>query len=128
MDVDSSGRFVFHGALALQGFSQHLTQLGGLPEILPNQSHQHLVTSGIRAHVRHPVYLGHFCEMLAWSLGTGLVVCWCLTVFAVVSGSIMIKLEDAELEKRFGHEYRRYRSVVPAILPVQINKHARKSV
>ena len=95
-----------------------LTQLGGLPEILADQGHQRLATAGIRSHIRHPVYLGHLCEMLAWSLGTGLAVCWALTAFAVVTGSLMIALEDEELEKRFGEEYRRYRSTVPAIVPV----------
>jgi protein-S-isoprenylcysteine O-methyltransferase Ste14 len=97
------------------GFS--LKQLGGLPEILPHQNQPRLVRTGIRARVRHPVYLGHLCEMLAWSLGTGLVVCWGLTAFAIITGSFMIALEDAELEKRFGEEFRRYRSSVPAILP-----------
>jgi protein-S-isoprenylcysteine O-methyltransferase Ste14 len=97
-------------------------QLGGLPEIRPKGArtgHQdgRLVTSGIRARVRHPVYLAHLCEMLAWSLGTGLVVCWALTAFAMVTGAVMIRLEDAELEKRFGEEYAAYRSRVPAVLP-----------
>jgi protein-S-isoprenylcysteine O-methyltransferase Ste14 len=94
-----------------------LTQLGGLPELLPNHSHQRLVTTGIRARVRHPVYLGHLCEMLAWSLGTGLAVCWALTAFAIVTGAVMIRMEDKELETRFGEEYRHYRSTVPALLP-----------
>ena len=39
--------------------------------------------------------------MLAWSIGTGLVVCWALTAFAIVTGTIMIRMEDAELEERF---------------------------
>jgi protein-S-isoprenylcysteine O-methyltransferase Ste14 len=94
-----------------------LTQLGGLPEVRPSHNEQRLVTTGIRAHVRHPVYLGHLCEMLAWSLGTGLAVCWTLTAFAIVTGAIMIKMEDRELEERFGEEYRQYRSTVPAVLP-----------
>ena len=94
-----------------------LEQLSGLPEILPGHRDQRLVTAGIRAHVRHPVYLAHLCEMLAWSLGTGLAICWALTAFAIVTGAIMIKLEDRELEKRFGEEYRTYRSAVPAIVP-----------
>jgi protein-S-isoprenylcysteine O-methyltransferase Ste14 len=94
-----------------------LTQLGGLPEILRNQSRQRLVTTGIRAHVRHPIYLGHLCEMLAWSLGTGLAVCWALTAFAIVTGAAMIRMEDEELEKRFSEEYRQYRSMVPAFVP-----------
>jgi len=92
-------------------------QLGGLPEIVGGHHEQELVTSGIRAHVRHPVYLGHLCEMLAWSLGTGLVVCYGLTAFAVITGAAMIRMEEKELEKRFGPAYAAYRERVPAILP-----------
>ena len=75
------------------------------------------MTTGIRARVRHRVYLGHLCEMVAWSMGTGLVVCWLLTGFAIVTGAVMIQMEDKELEKRFGEEYQRYRDGVPALLP-----------
>jgi protein-S-isoprenylcysteine O-methyltransferase Ste14 len=94
-----------------------LSQLGGLPEVLHDHSQQRLVTTGIRARVRHPVYLGHLCEMLAWSVGAGLAVCWALTAFAIMTGAVMIHLEDVELETRFGDEYRQYRSRVPAVLP-----------
>jgi protein-S-isoprenylcysteine O-methyltransferase Ste14 len=94
-----------------------LAQLGGLPELLPAHHQQRLETTGIRARVRHPVYLGHLCETLAWSLGTGLAMCWSLTAFAIITGSIMIKLEDQELEKRFGPTYLVYRNSVPALLP-----------
>jgi protein-S-isoprenylcysteine O-methyltransferase Ste14 len=97
------------------GFSP--AQFGGLPEILPDHRQQRLVTTGIRAHVRHPVYLGHFCETVAWSTGTGLAVCWALTALAIVTGAVMIRMEDKELENRFGEEYRQYRSRVPAFLP-----------
>jgi protein-S-isoprenylcysteine O-methyltransferase Ste14 len=92
-------------------------QLGGLPEVHGGNRDQQLVTDGIRAHVRHPVYLAHLCEMLAWSVGTGLAVCWGLTAFAVVTGAVMIRMEDAELEKRFGDSYRAYRNGVPAVVP-----------
>jgi protein-S-isoprenylcysteine O-methyltransferase Ste14 len=93
------------------------TQLGGLPEVRANHR-QALMTTGIRARVRHPVYLAHLCEMLAWSLGTGLVVCWVLTTFALATGAVMIRMEDAELEKRFGKDFLFYRSRVPAIFPI----------
>jgi len=92
-------------------------QLGGLPEVHGGNREQRLVTDGIRARVRHPVYLAHLCEMLAWSAGTGLAVCWGLTAFAIVTGAVMIRMEDAELEKRFGDSYRAYRRSVPAVLP-----------
>ena len=92
-------------------------QLGGLPEVHAGNREQWLVTDGIRARVRHPVYLAHLCEMLAWSIGTGLAVCWSLTAFAMMTGAVMIRLEDAELEKRFGEVHRAYRLSVPAVIP-----------
>jgi protein-S-isoprenylcysteine O-methyltransferase Ste14 len=93
-------------------------QLGGLPEVRANHDRGRLITTGIRARVRHPVYLGHLCEMLAWSIGTGLVVCWLLTAFAIATGAVMIRMEDAELEKRFGYDFKTYRNKVPAIFPI----------
>jgi protein-S-isoprenylcysteine O-methyltransferase Ste14 len=98
---------------------KHFTakQLGGLPEIHGAHRDQRLVTEGIRSRVRHPVYLAHLCEMLAWSMGTGLAVCWGLTAFAISTGAVMIQMEDAELEQRFGESYRLYRRSVPAVLP-----------
>jgi hypothetical protein len=118
--------FLFAGGFYLyarsgKGFSAR--QLGGLPEVLGevgggrHEDEQRLVTDGIRARVRHPVYLAHFCEMLAWSIGTGLAMCWALTAFAIATGAVMIRMEDAELEKRFGGEYRAYRQAVPAVAP-----------
>ena len=92
-------------------------QLGGVPEIHGGNREQRLVTDGIRSSVRHPVYLAHLCEMLAWSVGTGLAVCWGLTAFAVVTGVVMIRMEDAELEQRFQGNFRSYRNEVPAVLP-----------
>ena len=94
-----------------------LTHLSGLPELRSTQNHQRLITSGLHNRVRHPIYLGHLCEMLAWSLGTGLLVCYALTTFAIVTGAVMIRLEDKELERRFGQPYREYRARVPAVLP-----------
>jgi protein-S-isoprenylcysteine O-methyltransferase Ste14 len=93
------------------GKSFSAKQLSGLPEVHGRNREQRLVTDGIRSRVRHPVYLAHLCEMLAWSLGTGLAVCWGLT------GAGMIRMEDAELENRFGEEYADYRKQVPAVLP-----------
>ena len=111
---------LFCTGLILYRLSHHqfsMAQLGGLPELLPNHTEQRLVTTGIRARVRHPVYLAHLCEMLAWSVGAGLAICWAITAFALITGAIMIKMEDQELERRFGDAYRNYRSAVPALVP-----------
>jgi|SRR5208282_1221507 len=109
----ASGLYVY--VRARQNFS--VRQLGGWPEVQGANQEQRLATDGIRSRVRHPTYLAYLCGMLAWSLGTGLVVCWALTAFAVVTGAVMIRMEDAELEKRFGESYRAYRRSVPAVLP-----------
>jgi protein-S-isoprenylcysteine O-methyltransferase Ste14 len=92
-------------------------QLSGLPEVRAGHRDDRLVITGIRSRVRHPVYLGHLCEMLAWSVGTGLAVCWLLTALSIATGAVMIRMEDAELEKRFGAEYVAYRQSVRAVLP-----------
>jgi protein-S-isoprenylcysteine O-methyltransferase Ste14 len=34
-----------------------------------------------------------------------------------VTGAAMIRMEDAELENRFGEPYRAYRNSVPAVFP-----------
>ena len=114
------------GGLFCAGFSLYVrsgahfswAQLGGLPEVRTNHREDRLITTGIRARVRHPVYLAHLCEMLAWSIGTGLLVCWLLTAFAVATGTVMIRMEESELERRFGNAFLLYRSRVPAIFPI----------
>ncbi len=100
---------------ARRGFSP--LQLSGHHELQPEQHQQQLVVTGIRRQVRHPIYLGHLCELFAWSIGTGLLACWALTAFAVVTGAIMIRHEERELVERFGDSYREYQQHVPMLLP-----------
>lgn len=92
-------------------------QLSGRHELEPNRHEQRLVVTGIREHVRHPIYLGHLCEMFGWSIGTGLVVCWALSAFAIITGAIMIRAEERELVARFGDSYREYQKRVPPLIP-----------
>src|SRR5271165_3166760 len=101
--------------VAFQSF--HHTQVSGLAEIEPGKHRQQLVTTGIRSRVRHPIYLGHLCEILGWCVGTGLIALYGLALFAVITGAVMIRIEDHELETRFGEAYREYRARVPAVIP-----------
>ncbi|MGZ4789653.1 MAG: methyltransferase family protein [Terriglobales bacterium] len=109
----AGGMFLY--TRARRGFSP--LQLSGHHELQPEQHEQRLVSNGIRDHVRHPIYLGHLCEMLGWSIGTGLVACWVLTAFALITGAVMIRHEERELIQRFGDSYREYQQRVPAIVP-----------
>ena len=94
-----------------------LQQLQGMPELSATPSTQPLVITGIRARIRHPIYLAHFCEMFAWTIGTGLAVCFALVALTIITGALMIRAEDAELERRFGSEFRSYQASVPSIFP-----------
>ena len=55
--------------------------------------------------------------MLAWSLGTGVAVCYILTAFATLTGILMIRAEEKELVTRFGEPYLQYQRTVPALIP-----------
>ena len=92
-------------------------QVLGRSELQPHCHEQRLNTSGIRARVRHPYYLGHLCELLGWAAGTGLAVLYALLIFTVITGGLMIAAEERELESRFGQAYRDYKRRVPSILP-----------
>lgn len=111
--------FIFSGfsiyRSASQGFNR--AKVSGLAELEPGQHEQKLVITGIRAQVRHPIYLGHLCEVFGWTVGTGSIAMCALLVFAALTGALMLRKEDAELEARFGDLYRDYRSKVPALLP-----------
>jgi protein-S-isoprenylcysteine O-methyltransferase Ste14 len=100
---------------ASQGFDR--ATVSGLAELEPNEHDQRLVVTGIRTQVRHPIYLGHLCEVFGWTVGTGSIAMCALLVFAAITGAIMLRKEDAELEQRFGDLYRQYRDRVPALLP-----------
>jgi len=110
----------FSTGLALYVLAKHsfsTDQLLGRSEFQPQKHEQRLVTGGIRGYMRHPIYAGHFCELIGWAVGTGLIAVYAMTLFAVITGVWMLRAEDRELEQRFGQAYRQYRARVPALLP-----------
>jgi hypothetical protein len=63
-----------------------------------------------------------------WTVGSGENVLYGLTVFALLTGWPMIRQEEAELESRFGDEYRAYRRAVPAaLIPSVLHSRLAKS-
>ena len=89
----------------------------GRTELEP-QLEQRLVTTGLHARIRHPIYLAHLLMLTAWTLGSGLTVLFVLWATAILTGFFMVRAEDAELERRFGDAYREYKRRVPAVLPL----------
>ena len=105
------------GLYRLSGRSFTLRHLSGLPELTQQSEQQKLIVTGVRQRVRHPIYAAHLCELTAWALGTGLAVVYAMLAFGIVTGWLMIWLEERELVARFGSEYRDYQARVPMLIP-----------
>ena len=110
---------------AFQRFDR--AKVSGLAELEPDHHRQQLITTGIRARVRHPIYLGHLCEIAAWCIATGLVALYVLAAFAMITGAVMIRMEDRELEARFGEAFGAYRQRVPGVVPKLFTTETRRT-
>lgn len=77
-----------------------------------------LVTTGPYSVMRHPVFAALVSLLVASTLLTnplwGMVVCLAVCLYGT---EIRVKAEDGLLERRFGQEYREYRSRVAAYIP-----------
>jgi protein-S-isoprenylcysteine O-methyltransferase Ste14 len=92
-------------------------RLTGEVQLRPREHPQELITSGLHGRVRHPIYLGHLLNLTGLTLGSGLVVLCGFWLLAVITGALMLRLEERELLVRFGPAYRDYQRRVPLLVP-----------
>ncbi len=93
-----------------------LERLSGRAELRPEEIPQALVVTGLHATMRHPIYIAHLAVLTGWTVGSGLTVNFALLAISVLcTFPLMIRLEERELEKRFGAAWREYRERVPLI-------------
>jgi len=85
--------------------------------LLFNKKLPGLVTVGIFAHVRHPMYLGIILAYLVCIIGTMSllsIIPWLLIIHLY---NIMANYEEQKLEQKFGKEYLEYKRRVPKWIP-----------
>lgn len=101
------------------GSARHfsMNQVIGRTELESDRHEQRLVTTGLHARMRHPLYFGHLCTMLGWLALAQTRAVLGLVLWGVATGALMIRTEEAELERRFGETFREYRKRVPALIP-----------
>ena len=97
-----------------QAFS--LDRIIGRHEI-DDRREQKLITTGIYARVRNPLYAAHLCTILGWAVGTGLSVVYACAIVYVATLMLMLPREEQELRGRFGAEYDDYCKRVPRLIP-----------
>ncbi|OOF41095.1 isoprenylcysteine carboxyl methyltransferase [Rodentibacter mrazii] len=72
-----------------------------------------LITSGIFQITRNPMYLSLLLILVAWALWLSHLLAWSgIIVFMWLMNRFQISREEAYLEKKFGDEYRRYKTKV----------------
>lgn len=72
-----------------------------------------LVTTGLYRYSRNPMYLGLLIILLGWTLIQGNVLGLIIVALFVTSiTQIQIKPEEIALEKKFGEEFKRYKTAV----------------
>ena len=79
-----------------------------------------LVTSGIFAHVRNPLYLGNFLLAGGVVVFSNALFPYLLILYILLFAfqySMIVSLEEETLSKLFGKEYERYKSRVPRFIP-----------
>jgi protein-S-isoprenylcysteine O-methyltransferase Ste14 len=91
-------------------------KLSGEAELRPLEHAQELVTTGLHARMRHPIYVAHLCNLAGWTVGSGLIISFILlAISALFTFPLMIWIEEQELEKRFGQSFREYKARVPLV-------------
>ena len=89
----------------------------GLPEVTQLVEGR-IVTSGPFSVIRHPTYLSHTIMYAGVFLITGVITVGIITLLdIIIINAVVIPLEDRELVKRFGEEFRKYQEQVPAFFP-----------
>jgi hypothetical protein len=106
-------------ACIASGFGGH--KLSGEAELRPREHAQELVTTGLHARMRHPIYVAHLLNLAGLAIGSGLMVSFILLAISALSTfPLMVWMEEQELEKRFGQSFREYKARVPLVpLPLQ---------
>ena len=89
----------------------------GLPEIDPIGHAHKLVTEGPYAHTRHPRYLQVFLALAGWAFLANYAAGYVIALLWLPLMLVIVRLEEAELHRRFGAEYTIYRDRVACFWP-----------
>jgi len=83
-----------------------------------------LVTHGLYAHTRNPLYLAATLLLVGWCVALRLTPLAFLTVIFFIHFLLVAKWEEKELLVRFGQEYEDYRKRVPLLVPRFRNRNS----
>ena len=106
------GFIVLTNAFQALGFARALGQ-----ELYASKKESRLITAGLYAYTRNPIYLGVILLLGGWFLITRLTMLLIATILFSALFGFVAKWEERELTERFGAQYEQYRRAVPFFIP-----------
>jgi len=86
-------------------------------EIYKSGTESKLITNGIYAYTRNPLYLGVIFLLFGWAFLFLLTPLFIVTILFIILFIFVAKWEEKELFNRFGEAYQNYKKQVPFIIP-----------
>ena len=86
-------------------------------EIYQTKTESDLITHGIYAHVRNPLYLGVTIQFFGWFFVLLFTFLLIMPVFFMLLFFFVARWEEKELTERFGEAYLNYKKSVPRFFP-----------
>ncbi len=83
--------------------------LGGLVQLRGLENIDHLVSAGLYARLRHPMYAGFTLWITGWVLHSGALASLVVGLVCIANVLYWRRLEETALLSRFGEDYRIYR-------------------
>jgi protein-S-isoprenylcysteine O-methyltransferase Ste14 len=83
--------------------------VGGLLQLRGLENIDHLVSGGLFAKLRHPMYTGFIAWILGWVVYRGAAASFAIALVCIANIHFWRYLEEHQLEAQFGDEYFRYR-------------------
>jgi protein-S-isoprenylcysteine O-methyltransferase Ste14 len=83
--------------------------IGALVQLKGVENINHLVTNGLFSRIRHPMYAGFILWIFGWAIYHGALLSIIVGFMGIGNILYWRRLEEAELELRYGGNYRTYR-------------------
>lgn len=91
-------------------------------EIYQVKAKGNLITNGIYAYIRNPLYIGVIILLFGWAFLLLLTFLFIMPFFFMLLFYFVVRWEEKELSERFGEEYLAYKKAVPRFFP-RFRKH-----
>lgn len=90
--------------------------LVGIPQIEGDAEQSPLLTEGPYSRTRNPRYLNVMLISFAFALMTNYLIVWAMAAVTPIALYFIVRLEERELEQRYGDKYRSYCEQVPRFI------------